>query len=167
MQSVLFNIEICNDIDELSIIRQELINQKYINVQKRKGENKNTIKNEPIKYLYEGYSIYVGKNNTQNDYLTHKFAHNNDIWLHTQLIHGSHVIIRNIDNSDIPDNVIEFASSLAAYYSKAQNSNKVMRWRSGSCIFQNGSFVGRFICECKGLVRILSGQPLSFASALQ
>ena len=126
LESVIFNIELSNDINALNIIKQELINQKYIKIQKKKSDNKNIIKNEPITYLYEGYNIYVGKNNIQNDYLTHKFAHNNDIWLHTQQVHGSHVIIRSIDNKEIPDNIIEFASSLAAYYSKATNSSKVI-----------------------------------------
>ncbi|MBE5821431.1 MAG: fibronectin/fibrinogen-binding protein [Clostridiales bacterium] len=126
LESVLFNTEASNNIDELSIIKQELINQKYIKIQKKKETSKNNIKSEPIKYTYEGYDIYVGKNNIQNDYLTHKFANNNDMWLHTQGIHGSHVIIKNSNNNNIPDKIIEFASNLSAYYSKGQTSSKVM-----------------------------------------
>lgn len=125
LESVLYNIETNNNIDELNIIRQELINQKYIKIQKKKETSKNNIQSEPIKYTFEGYDIYVGKNNIQNDYLTHKFANNNDMWLHTQGIHGSHVIIKNINNTTIPDNIIEFASNLSAYYSKVQTSSKV------------------------------------------
>jgi predicted ribosome quality control (RQC) complex YloA/Tae2 family protein len=66
----------------------------------------------------------VGKNNRQNERLTLKTAHKDDIWLHAQNIPGSHVIIvRN--NQEIPDTTLEEAAILAAYFSKAKNSSKV------------------------------------------
>ena len=65
-----------------------------------------------------GFDIYVGKNNTQNDYLTLKFAASNDLWFHTKDIPGSHVILRT--GGRVPDEIdlIE-AANLAAYFSKA------------------------------------------------
>jgi len=70
----------------------------------------------------EGIDIYVGKNNTQNDYLTTKFASKNDTWLHTKDIPGSHVIIKAEKFSE--DTLLE-AANLAAWYSKAGTSSKV------------------------------------------
>src|SRR5690606_14134853 len=65
---------------------------------------------------------YVGKNNTQNDFLTTKFANRHDTWLHTKNIPGSHVIIRGDSFSD--ETLLE-AANLAAYYSKGNKSTKV------------------------------------------
>ena len=66
----------------------------------------------------------VGRNNRQNDTLTLRTANKDDIWLHTQKIPGSHVIIRNRDGF-ISDQALEEAAEIAAWYSKAQNADKV------------------------------------------
>jgi len=72
----------------------------------------------------DGFEIYVGKNNTQNDHLTLRQAKNHDIWLHTKDIAGSHVII--ITGGVIPpESTIMEAANLAAYYSKGRNSSQV------------------------------------------
>ncbi|MEG1336425.1 MAG: NFACT RNA binding domain-containing protein, partial [Clostridiales bacterium] len=71
------------------------------------------------------YTIFIGRNNKQNDKLTLKIANKDDVWFHTKDIPGSHVIIRKQDNKTIPDEVIAKAAQYAAYHSKAKNSDKV------------------------------------------
>ena len=73
----------------------------------------------------DGFDIYVGKNNTQNDYLTLRFANTSDIWFHTKQIHGSHTIIKLGVNKNVPDTTLLEAAKLAAYYSKARESSQV------------------------------------------
>jgi predicted ribosome quality control (RQC) complex YloA/Tae2 family protein len=73
----------------------------------------------------DGYDIYVGKNNVQNDYVTFKLSRSTDIWFHTKSIHGSHAIIRTPDAMTVPDRTYLQAASLAAYYSKARSSKSV------------------------------------------
>lgn len=70
---------------------------------------------------YMGYKIYVGRNAENNDELTQKFAHKDDLWLHARDVTGSHVIVRHRTGQNFPKNVIEKAASLAAYYSKRKN----------------------------------------------
>ena len=72
----------------------------------------------------EGFEIWVGKNNYQNDELTMKLAHMTDLWLHTKDIPGSHVIVKT-NQREIPENTILQAAHIAAYYSKAKNSSNV------------------------------------------
>ena len=66
----------------------------------------------------DGYPIYVGRNNRQNDELTFKLARKDDIWLHAQKVHGSHVII-SCGGTKPPDDTITQAAQLAAYYSES------------------------------------------------
>ena len=101
---------------------------------KQSKENSN---NMPEKRNIDGYTVYIGKNNKQNDYLTCRLAQNSDIWFHTKDIHGSHVVLKNdslhssSENSsasctfNIPDSVLYKCASIAAYYSKARMSQNV------------------------------------------
>jgi predicted ribosome quality control (RQC) complex YloA/Tae2 family protein len=74
----------------------------------------------------EGYKIYIGKNNKQNDYIVSKFALGNDLWLHTFNIPGAHILVKMPKDVETPpDNVLRKASKLAVYYSQARNSVKV------------------------------------------
>ncbi len=76
-------------------------------------------KKHPFHEFRKGkFTILVGKNARQNDALTFHFSHKNDLWLHARDVTGSHVIIRNSDNADIPPDVLEYAAGLAAHYSK-------------------------------------------------
>ena len=68
--------------------------------------------------------MYVGKNNFQNDELTFKFANGNDWWFHAKKMPGSHVIVRT-GGKELPDRTFEEAASLAAYYSKGRDQDKV------------------------------------------
>ena len=72
----------------------------------------------------DGFHMYVGKNNAQNDELTFKFASNNDWWFHAKGIAGSHVIVKS-NGEELPDRTFEEAGMLAAYYSKAKEQQKV------------------------------------------
>jgi len=82
----------------------------------------------PVKYISnDGWEIYVGKNNLQNDFLTFKLASGNDTWLHAKNIQGSHVIIKNKgDKQSLPLDTLIQAANLAAYFSKAKKDNKVL-----------------------------------------
>ena len=123
LQSVLANIENADTYKDLEDIRNELVETGYIAF-KKSMKNKKEKPSKPLHFISsDGIDIYVGKNNLQNDYLTLKFAHNNDIWMHIKNIPGSHVIIKNKGN--IPDSTLLEGAILAAYYSKGKNSTKV------------------------------------------
>ncbi|MFC4557054.1 NFACT family protein [Virgibacillus kekensis] len=107
------------DIEE---IRDELREEGYLKKQKQ-GKKKKPIKPEPEKYTAsDGTPILVGKNNKQNEYVTMKLAHRDDIWLHTKDIPGSHVIIRAKEPNE--DTLLE-AAQLAAFFSKSKQSSSV------------------------------------------
>ncbi|WP_164669064.1 Rqc2 family fibronectin-binding protein [Virgibacillus doumboii] len=109
--------------DDIEEIRDELREEGYLKKQKQ-GKNKNKqLKPNPEKYTAsDGTSILVGKNNKQNEYVTTRLAHRDDIWLHTKDIPGSHVVIRDKDPSE--DTMLE-AAQLAAYFSKSRQSSSV------------------------------------------
>ena len=122
LTSVLTNINLIENYNEIDDIKNELITEGYIKFSKKKKKSTST---KPLKFISpDGIDIYVGKNNIQNDYLTTKFASKNDIWLHTKNIPGSHVIIKRT-SSDIPNTTLEYAANLAAYYSKGRSGTKV------------------------------------------
>ncbi len=106
---------------EIDEIKSELIQTGYI--KSKSKDKKNFIKSsQPVEYkTSDGFKVLVGRNNLQNDKLTFKIANKNDIWLHTQKIHGSHVIILG-DNREISDNAIVEAAEIAAYHSKANGA---------------------------------------------
>lgn len=111
---------------DLAEIREELAEQGYLQKQPDKKNRTKEKKIMPMKFeSSDGYTIYVGKNNTQNDYITHKLARSEDIWLHTKDFHGSHAVIKKEHGKEIPDNTILEGAELAAYYSKARNSTKI------------------------------------------
>ncbi|MFC5652126.1 NFACT family protein [Paenibacillus solisilvae] len=110
-----------SDIDE---IREELVEQGYLRDRTKRGSKKRKAK-RPALLCYtssEGVPIYVGKNNTQNEFLTNKTAAPNETWLHTKDIPGSHVVIRA---SEFDDNTLEEAAMLAAHFSQARSSSLV------------------------------------------
>lgn len=107
------------DADE---IRTELEMGGYL---KRRSKTKNVDKkSQPRTFEKDGFTIYVGKNNIQNDYVTVKLSRKGDIWLHTKNVHSSHVLI-SCGGRIPPDSVIEYAAEICAYYSKAKNDLKV------------------------------------------
>ena len=126
LESVLHDIKYSEEETELDEIKEELVQEGYITTtysKYKKRENKSV--SMPRKFVTsEGFTIVVGKNNTQNDMLTLKWASSSDIWLHTKNIPGSHVIIRK-ENRDIPQEVIYKAACLSAYFSKAREDDLV------------------------------------------
>ncbi len=122
LQSVLSNIENADTYKDLEDIKSELVETGYIAF-KKSSKGKKDKPSKPLHFISsDGIDIYVGKNNLQNDYLTLKFAHNNDIWMHIKNIPGSHVIIKNM--GEIPDRTLLEGATLAAYYSNGKNSPK-------------------------------------------
>jgi len=109
-------------VEDLADIREELRDEGYLRKQKQPKRRR---RSKPAPQLFvatDGTEIYVGKNNRQNEYLTHRMAHRNDVWLHTKDIPGSHVVIRDSDPSE--QTLLE-AAQLAAYYSQAKHSASV------------------------------------------
>ena len=83
------------------------------------------VKSKPLRFVSSsGFQIFVGKNNTQNDELTFKTAGRFDLWLHTQKIHGSHVVVSS-GGREVDDRTLEEAAVLAAYFSQASGGQKV------------------------------------------
>lgn len=123
-ESVLDELSRADTDSEISAIRLELQNGGYI--KNFKGKKQKPPKElPPIEFMSsDGFKILVGRNNIQNDKLSLKTAAKNDMWLHTQKIPGSHVIIVG-DGKDISDESIEEAAVIAAYYSKAKDSSLV------------------------------------------
>ena len=123
LTSVLTNILNAEAYKEIEDIKKELIQTGYIkfrNSSKKKVKEK---EGKPLHFISStGKDIYVGKNNIQNDYLSLKFAHKNDIWLHTKNIPGSHVIIKS---ESIDEATLEEAAITAAYYSQNKANSKV------------------------------------------
>lgn len=124
LESVLSAIDSSDDDSDISEIRRELINEGYIRA-KKQDKSKGVKKTKPLHFVSsDGFDIYAGKSNIQNDELTLKFADSDDMWLHTKNIPGSHVIIKCGEQA-VPDRTIEEAAVIAAYYSKAKDSSKV------------------------------------------
>ena len=124
LQSIQTALEVSSDDESLSQIRQELVDFGYI--KKHSSSKKQKITSHPYHYISsDGYDIYVGKNNYQNEELTFKVATGNDWWFHAKGIPGSHVILKSNNEEELPDKVYEEAASLAAFYSKAKDADKV------------------------------------------
>jgi len=122
LETVLFNLDNAMDINSIEEIRQELYELGYIKKRRQAGKVQ---KSNPYHYRSsDGFDIYVGKNNIQNDYLTLKFAVASDIWMHTKNIPGSHVIIKS-QGGKVSDEALMEGAMLAAYHSKAKNSANV------------------------------------------
>lgn len=127
LESVLSSVSSCTDEYDIKEIRAELSEQGFLKRQKNSKNNKqkSSKRAKPLHYISsDGFHIYVGKNNTQNDELTLRFAKPLDMWFHTKDIAGSHVIVVS-EGKEIPNSTLNEAANLAAYYSKATNSSLV------------------------------------------
>lgn len=134
IESIVFNLSNAknlNDINEVyEEISQNVVTKKAIS---KKEKNKITKKQDSNKIdlestIIDGFTVYIGKNNIQNDYISLKFSNPNDVWFHAQKIHGSHVLLRNSENlelDEIPENVLFNCARLAKENSKANNSLNV------------------------------------------
>ncbi|QFJ55646.1 Rqc2 family fibronectin-binding protein [Pseudobutyrivibrio xylanivorans] len=124
LKSIETALNIAETESDLTEIRKELSDYGFI--KKHSGNKKEkSQKSKPLHFIDDnGFDIYVGKNNYQNDELTFKFATGNDWWFHTKKIHGSHVIVKT-GGKELPDSSYEYAAEVAAYYSSGRESDKV------------------------------------------
>lgn len=157
LESIVYELEEVSTIEDIDNIYSEIcdnlifgknantVNNHVYNKQSKitnsKSSKQSNASNMPEKRDIDGYTVYIGKNNKQNDYLTCRLAQNSDIWFHTKDIHGSHVVLKvdsnpnashaNSENSgisntfNVPDAVLYKCASVAAYYSKARMSQNV------------------------------------------
>ncbi len=126
LESIQTALEIAQKEADLAQIRMELAGSGYIksHVTGKNGKREK-ITSKPFHYLSsDGFDIYVGKNNIQNDELTFKTANGGDWWFHAKKIPGSHVVLIT-GGKEIPDRAFEEAAALAAFYSKGKNQEKV------------------------------------------
>ena len=123
LESILAALDIALHEEDLVQIREELIESGYIH--RKGGAKKAKVVSRPFHYVSsDGFHIYVGKNNFQNDELTFKFANGGDWWFHAKQIPGSHVILKT-EGAEVPDRAFEEAARLAAYYSRGREQDKV------------------------------------------
>lgn len=124
LESISTALDIAMFEEDLAQIKEELTESGYI---RRKGNaRKQKITSKPYHYISsDGFHMYVGKNNYQNDELTFKIATGNDWWFHAKQMPGSHVIVRLGNAEELPDRTFEEAARLAAYYSKGRGQDKV------------------------------------------
>ncbi len=124
LATVLDEIERAETERDLNDIRRELVSTGYLK-QPRGVKAERAKAQAPLRFLSsDGLEILVGRSNVQNDELTFRIARRSDLWLHTQHIHGSHVILRT-DGLEPPQRSVEQAASLAAYYSQGRDAGKV------------------------------------------
>lgn len=125
LESVLETLHLAEGERDLQEIRQELVEAGYLRRPAKAAKRNKPMAGKPLEFRSSaGLRILVGKNNSQNDRLTTKIADKRDLWLHTQKIHGSHVIL--CTGGTEPDRrSIEEAASLAAYYSQGREGGKV------------------------------------------
>lgn len=133
IESIVFSLENAKSIDDIvdvySEISENVITKKEI-IKKRKNKVSSKRKPKEKEIILQstninGFTVYIGKNNVQNDYLSLKFANPNDIWFHTQKIHGSHILLRNPEKNEIPEDILIKCATLAKENSKGKLSSNV------------------------------------------
>lgn len=129
IESIVYELENSCTLEDVQDIFEEIsenvvFKEKLKNKEKKKVSKKKKSKAfSPIEYEVDGFKVYVGRNNKENDWLTFSFANKNDIWFHTKDIHGSHVILK-VDKP-INDDILVKCAELAAKHSKANLSSNV------------------------------------------
>lgn len=126
LASVLTALELATEESDLAEIREELAAFQYVKRQRaQKGKRPQKIQSHPLHFRSsDGFDIFVGKNNYQNEELTFKVASGSDWWFHAKGMPGSHVIVK-ANGQELPDRCFEEAAALAAYYSKGRDQDKV------------------------------------------
>lgn len=123
LESVSNALDIATGEEDLIQLKEELTESGYI--RRKFSKKKEKITSKPFHYISsDGYHMYVGKNNLQNEELTFQFAVGNDWWFHAKGCPGSHVIVKT-NGDELPDRTFEEAGRLAAYYSKNRDAEKV------------------------------------------
>jgi len=131
LESIKNALEIATDESDLAAVKNELIEYGYIKRKSSdgkkadKGAKGSGGRSKPLHYISsDGFHIYVGKNNYQNDELTFNLADGGDWWFHAKKAAGSHVIVKT-EGKELPDSTFEEAARLAAYYSSERDADKV------------------------------------------
>ena len=127
LESVSASLDIARNEEDLTQIKEELRESGFVR-KRNPRDKKPKITSVPFHYVSsDGYQIYVGKNNLQNEELTFKFASGNDLWFHAKGIPGSHVIVKTDGKTvdQLPDRLFEEAAALAAWYSRGRGNDKV------------------------------------------
>ena len=125
LESISTALDIALEENDLSQIREELVEYGYIRHKGPSGKKKSRAVSTPLHYVSgDGFDMYVGKNNYQNEELSFKFASGGDWWFHAKGMPGSHVIVKT-NGQELPDRTFEEAGRLAAYYSKGRQAPKV------------------------------------------
>lgn len=125
LESVLDSLSRVESERDVRDIRAELAASGVLKVKRGADKQRRVKPAGPLRFVSSsGYEILVGRNNAQNDELTTRTARRTDIWLHTQRVHGSHVIIRCLD-TEPDERTLSEAASLAAYYSEGREAGKV------------------------------------------
>ena len=126
LESIVYALENSNNIEDVYQIHDEIEEHLLgkFNTKKESKTKNNTLNLTSINI--DGFSVYIGKNNKQNDYITFKLSDKNDLWFHVQGFHGSHVLLKT-NGKEIDENnpIIFKCAKLAAQHSKANNENKV------------------------------------------
>ena len=127
LESISSSLDIALVEDDLVEIKRELVEYGYVKRHNTDGkQKKQKVKSKPFHYISsDGFHMYVGKNNFQNEELTFKFATGNDWWFHAKGMAGSHVIVKLGNAEEMPDRTFEEAGMLAGYYSKGKELDKV------------------------------------------
>ena len=124
LESVLEELNRADTEQELEDIRRELQDEGYVRADAARKRMKQA-KSQPMRFeSTDGYPIYVGRNNRQNDELTFRLARKDDLWLHAQKVHGSHVII-SCGGTKPPDDTVTQAAQLAAHYAETAGGQNI------------------------------------------
>jgi predicted ribosome quality control (RQC) complex YloA/Tae2 family protein len=164
----LAQIETYQDIEDLQTlqeIREELIEQKYLETSEPKA-SKNNIDSAPYRYQTpSGFELLVGRNNRQNDRLTFRTAGDYDLWFHSQQIAGGHILLRLPPGAVAEEIDLQFAADLAAYYSQGRQSDRVpVVYTQPKNVYKpKGSAPGTAIYQKE---RVIWGYPLKISSNL-
>lgn len=124
LESIRANLDLCENEADIEEIRSEMEDAGFVH--KKYGKKKSRkIRSLPLHFVTkDGFHLYVGKNNHQNDELTFHFATGNDLWFHAKKMPGSHVILKT-EGREVPDHDYEIAAALAAFYSSGRDNDKL------------------------------------------
>lgn len=127
LDSIVYEINNCQTLQDLESVYSEISESLDLKINDKNTPKKNEKVNSsmPTELTIDGFTILVGKNNKQNDYLTCRIAKSSDLWFHTKDIHGSHVVLKLNKNKPATDSIIYKCATIAAYYSKAKLSQNV------------------------------------------
>ena len=130
IETIIYALENAKNVEDINQIHEEIeesILGKTVRSNSKEIKNKNNNTTEILTAKIDNFTVYIGKNNKQNDYITFKLSDKTDIWFHVQGYHGSHVLLKTNGQTISNDNpIIVKCAKLAALHSKASDENKVL-----------------------------------------